>query len=311
MLENMFNKFYFLFCAIILFFTSCEFLTKKEPYVLTPSLVLQKDQAASLIKDKQFLQAAKIYKKLSQQIPKNSLKQAMLLNSGVAYQLAGHCKQALNSYKKLLASSLKIPFFRAKAHIETSFAYECLGDSKNSFVYLKRLESFLSVLSKMFYQIIYPARLTLVKAKLGQMYQAESFKNLSLERVIKFQKSIYLEKDLNERVSQVFYLMGRSYVKKSLLNPDSFLKSFFYHQLYLLQSLFLKDKTWSPRAKKELHELFDKLIFALSKKSYRLKYKKLIIQNIADGKLLIKKENSKKLKTFYFKKSQTILKILL
>ena len=43
-------------------------------------------------------------------------------------------------------------------------------------------------------------------------------------------------------MSRTFYLMGRSYIKKEHLNAEAFFNSFSYHQLYLLQSLLLKDE---------------------------------------------------------------------
>ena len=69
-------------------------------------------------------------------------------------------------------------------------------------------------------------------------------------------------------------------------------------------------KVWSPLSKKELEALFEKLLFALSKVEKKQKYKKLLLKSIKSAKILIQKENSIKLKKFYFQNSQPVVRLL-
>lgn len=268
------------------------------------------DQAFSFVEKREFLQAALIFDDLAKALKDSSSKNLMLFNAGSAYRSAGHCKKALNRYRKLLDHSLKDPSFKARGLMEISFVYECLGNRELAFVSLKDLEPLLSSLPWNLSQMIYPARLALAQAGLGKIVQAENYKSLSFTRVLQFKSAFSSEKELNKQMSRSFYLMGRSYVKKEHINPESFFQTFSYHQLYLLQSLFLKDKVWSDLSKKELQALFDKLVFALSKFKEKQKYKKFLLQNIREAQILINKEQSKEWRRFYFKSSQPVVKLL-
>ena len=104
--------------------------------------------------------------------------------------------------------------------------------------------------------------------------------------------------------------MGRSYVQKKYIQPETFFNVFSYHQIYLLQSLLLKDKLWSHLSKKELQTLFDKLLFALSQTKNKGKYKKSLLKSLNTAKILIQKEQSIKLKNFYLQISQPVIQLL-
>ena len=268
------------------------------------------DQALSFMKNKDFLNGARIYDELADTLTDSSSKILMLFNAGVAYKEAGWCKKALTRYRKLLDHSLKILPFKARGLMEISYIYECLGDRELAFLSLKDVEKLRSSLPWALNQIVYPARLAIAHARLGQMAKAEYYKTLSLTKVLQSKTAFSSEQELNERVSRIFYLMGRSYIKKEHLQPETFFRAFSYHQLFLLQSLFLKNKTWSHLSKKELDLLFDKLIFTISNFKDKQKYKKLLVQTIKEAQVLIKKEKSKKWESFYSKKSKPVLSLL-
>ncbi len=308
MFLNKISYIFYLF-AFCLFIASCS-STNKTGASLSQNQIDQMDQALLLMQDREFLKGAVIYDKLYQSLNDESSKVLMLFNAGVAYKEAGQCEKALLRYRKLLDLSLKQKSFKARGLMEISYVYECLGKAELAFLSLKDAEKLLSSLPWVLSQIVYPARLAIAHARLGQVPKAEHYRSLSLTRVLQSKKAFSSEKELNERVSRMFYLMGKSYVKKEHIKSSAFLKAFSYYQLYLLQSLFLKDKTWSKLAEQELNHLFEKLLFTLSNSKDRLQHKKLITQAIEEANALIAEEKSRSWRRFYAKKSASVLKLL-
>ena len=270
----------------------------------------QMDQAFILVKKKNFLSAGKIYSELAQNLKNHASEVLMLFNAGTSYKEAGSCKKALLYYQQLLNHSLAQPSFKARTLIEISYVRECLGQTKSALFALKKVEKFRSSLPWSLNQIVYPARLSIAYAFSGKLSKASDYQSLSLTKILHSKTAFRSEKELNTQMSRIFYLMGRSYIKKEHLKEDSFFRAFPYYQIYLLQSVFLKNKIWSELSKKELNLLFDKLAFAISKTKDKKKYKHFIIQTIKDARVFVKKEKLKNLERFYFKKSQPIIQFL-
>ena len=306
------QSFRFLCFFLSLFLTgACISPTKKSKQIpLNQEQINQMDHAFFLMKNKDFLNAAKIYDELALHLKKSSVQALMLFNAGVAYKEAGQCKTALIRYRKLLDRSFKDSPFKARGLIEISYIYECLGNMESAFLSLKDVKKLRSFLPWVLNQIIYPARMAIAHAGLGQISKAEYYKSLSLTKILQSKTSFSSEEELNEQVSRMFYLMGRSYVKTEHLQPETFFKTFPYHQLFLLQSLFLKSNPWSDLSKQELALLFDKLAGTITSFKDKQKYKKLTLQTIKDAQNLVKKEKSKRWEKFYSKISQKALNLL-
>ncbi len=299
-----------LFLWICCFTVSCASFTKKDQAPpLSEEQISQMNQALLFLQNKGFLKGAKIYDQLAISVRAESAKSLMLFNAGVAYKEAGYCEKALIRGRALLDRSLKDPSFKARSLMEISYIYECLGNTELAFLSLKDADKFRSSLPWALNQIIYPARLAIAYAWLGKISQAERYKSLALTKVLQSKKAFSSEKELRQRVSRMFYLMGRSYMAKKNLQPEAFFQAFSYHQLFLLQSLFLKDETWSSLSKKELDLLFDKLFAAIAGDKQK-KHKKLLVQALRDAQALIQREKSKEWEIFYSKKSKTALKLL-
>ena len=277
---------------------------------LSQEQIEQMEQALSLMKNKEFIKAGSLYDQLSVSLKDSSAKILMLFNAGVSYKEAGACEEALLRQKSVLDHSLKIPDFKSRSLLELSYNYECLGKSEMTLLTLKDLEKFRKALPWDWNHILYPARLSLTFARWGDKAQADKYKSISLEKILKYKKTFSTEKKIQEKISQIFYLMGRSYVKTEHLKAPAFLQAFFYHQLFLLQAVFLQDKTWSKMAETELKSLFEKLNFAVSQLKEKDKYRKSLQEALKTGKILVEKEKSKKWIAFYDKKSRLILKLL-
>lgn len=298
--------------AFSLWMAGCASSPKKEKKIsLSQEQIDQMDQALSLMKSKEFAKAAEIYDELGRGLTDASSKALMLFNAGTAYKEAGQCKKALSRFRKLLDASLKLPVFKARGLVEISYVYECLGKADLAFMSLKDGQKLSGSLPWDIRQIVYPARLAIARARLGHGAKAESYKRLALDRVLRSKSAYSSEEELSGRMSRLFYMMGRSYIQKSYIQTESFIRAFPYHQLFLLQSLFLKNKDWAGEAKKELEGLFGKLLFALSSLSEkgRLKYKKAAGQAIKEGMALTKKERSKEWEMFYSSQADKILKL--
>ena len=285
-------------------------LPKRKKNSLTQEQFRQMDQALSFSQNQEFLKGAAIYDQLFHTLKNKSAKILVLFNSGVAYKEAGHCDKALLRYRKLLDQAVKGSLFKARGLIEISYAYECLGKDELAFISLKDADPGLNSLPWTLSQLVYPARLAIAQARLGKVAKANYYRDLSLERVLQSKTVFSSEKELNDTISRMFYIMGRSYVQQKHIRSGAFFMAFPYHQIYLLQSLFLRHKIWSEFATKELDLLFEKLIFTLLKIEDRQKYKKHLSEALTDAHVLIKKEKSKKWEDWYLKKSQSVLKIL-
>ena len=291
--------------------TACLSSSQKT-YKMTISQkqVKKMDQAFALLKSRDFLNAGRIYDELAFSLTHPPSRVLMLFNAGVAYKSAGQCQKALLRFRKLLDQSLKNPSFKSRALLEISYTYQCLGKIESAFLSLTDLAKVRLSLPWELHQVVYPARLAIAYAQLGKRSQAEQSKSLVLARIIQSKTAFSSEKELNERMSRMFYLMGKSYMQKDHIQAVAFFKSFSYHQLFLLQSLFLDDKTWSRLSQEELTLLFDKLVFSLSHFKDKDKYKEFLLKSMEEGRALVQNEKSEKWKRFYAKISQPVLKLL-
>ncbi|MDE0092660.1 MAG: hypothetical protein OXN83_05205 [Oligoflexia bacterium] len=305
------NKLFLSFVCLTFSLSSCVSSKKDtKSSALSQEQMEQMEQALSLMKKKDFIKAGALYDQLSVSLKDSSTKILMLFNAGVSYKEAGECKKALSRQRSVLDHSLKIPDFKSRALLELSYIYECLDKPEMTLLTLKDLEKFRTALPWAWNHILYPARLSIAFSRLGNKSQADKYKSRSLEKILEYKRNFTTEKDIQEKVSQIFYLMGRSYVKKDHLKAPTLLQSFFYHQLFLLQSLFLKDKIWSKLAEQELNLLFNKLTLALSQTKEKEKYTEHITEALKTGKIMIEKEKQKKWTAFYNKKSQLIVNLL-
>ena len=296
----------FMFCVLGACASGKKALTK-DP--LNPDEMLKMDQAFTFMQNKEYIKAAQIYDQLAGVLKKPSTKILMFFNAGVAYKEAGSCEKSLIRFRQLLDRSLKSLVFKARGLIEISYVYECLAQYDKAYLSLKAAQKVSSYLPKDVFFMVYPARLAIAYARRGKLDQATSYQSLALENVLKFKNQLSSQKELKKRMSRIFYIMGRSYEQKKVIQPEEFFKAFAYHQLFTLQSLFLKDKVFSPIAKKELALLLNKLEFALSKVEDPQKYKNLI-SAINSAQQLIDRENNKPWSEFYSQKTQNLLKIL-
>ena len=302
---------YKFFILTLVFSTSCvsnKTVIKKSQ--LSSQQIQKLERGNQFMKSNHFLKAGQIYDSLSYSLKDSSAQILALYNAGIAYKSAGKCEQSLNRFRSVLKKSLKkFSRFKARALLEASFVYECLGQEDLSLSSLKDLERVLGELSFPSREILYPARLSIAWAKNGNTKQAEVYQSLSLNNLLEYQKNFKNKDQLKEEISRLFYLMGKSFDNKKTLKPQSFISSFFYHQLFLLQSLFLKNEPWSNLAQKELTTLFDTLFYILSESKQAQKYKKTLESAFKAGSSMIENEQNSEWLSFYKKQSKRILNL--
>lgn len=267
------------------------------------------EKAFQLMEKKEFLKAAKLYDSLSIGSQDSSVQILSLYNAGLAYKSASDCEASLSRFRSVLGKSFKkLREYQAISLLEISFVYECLGRHDSALSSLKDLEKKLNFLTLSFQQILYPARLSLAWSKQGDFKKAGEYQSLALEKILQYKRGLKKE-SVQEELSRLFYLMGKSYVKQEHLKAKAFISSFLYHQIFLLQALFIQHERWSSKAETELNHLFKKLTLALLKAEDKQSYKKIVEKSLKTGASLIKREKSEKLKKYYNEKSQSLQKI--
>lgn len=268
------------------------------------------DKALALVQSGELLKAAFLYDSLAKELKGKSAEIVFLFNGGSSYRGGGDCANSVKRYQRLLDRSFEKDLFKARGLLEISYSYECLGNIKAAFLSLSDINSFRNHLPKEIQITVYPARLSLAHASFQQFDKANGYQALALNGILQLKMRYSSEESIKKNLSRVFYNMGQVYIKEAHLNPRAFLSAFSYHQLYLLQSVFLGDDFWSQKSKKELSRAFNLLQIALKKKRPEPQFKKYIRLSLKEGKLLVEKEKNPELKSFYLKLSNKILPLL-
>lgn len=294
---------------IFLLLASCKLSDKKPLSVnLTPLQTANMTRALELVRSGEFLKAARLYDQLAREQRGKPSEVVFLFNGGSSYREGEDCARSVQRYQRLLDRSFKEPLFKARGLVEISYSYECLGNIKAGYLALSDANSLRGHLPKNFQRAIYPARLSLAHARFQQFDKADSYQSLALNGILQLKMEYPSEEALKKGLSRIFYDMGRVHLGQSVhLKPEAFISAFPYHQLYLLQALFLWDDFWSGRAKKELMEAFKNLHLSfIREKSLKVQYKDYILLSLKEGQVLVEKEKSPGLKSFYIKESSKI-----
>lgn len=297
--------------SMLFFLIHCQ-LSEKQPMAsdLSPLQKNVMDKALEFVRSGEFLKAASLYDNLAQELRGKPAEIVFLFNGGSSYRGGGDCESSVKRYQRLLDKSFDKSLFKARGLLEISYSYECLGDIKAAFLSLSDISSFRNHLPKEIQIAVYPARLSLAYARFQQFDKANGYQALALNGILQLKMGHFSEESIKKDLSRVFYNMGQIYLKETHLKTKAFLSAFPYHQLYLLQSVFLQDDFWSQKSKKELSRVFEILQLALKKKRPETQFKKYIRLSLKEGQLLVEKEKTPDLKSFYLKLSKDTLSLL-
>ena len=283
-----------------------------RPSDLSPAQLKMMSQALELAKKQEFLKAAEIYDELARLLRGRRPETMMLFNAGSSYREAGRCGLSVSRYSRLLELSLKKqPAFAARGLLEISFSYECLGDSKAVFLALRDARAFEDYMPLDLSAVLWVARIGIALARQGRIGPAEESKSKALTLTLQLKEAYSSEREMRERLSRIFYLMGRSYISKEALKKNGRLKAFLqalpHYQAYLLQSVFLSGGSWTKLAERELSRVFEKLQSALRASKSGQEHKKAVLAALEEGAGLAEKEKSKKWRDFYRERTKKIL----
>lgn len=297
--------------TLFLFLIHCQSF-KKQPMASDLSSLQRNamNKALEFVRSGEFLKAASLYDTLAQELRGQPAEIVFLFNGGSSYRGGGDCVSSVKRYERLLDRSFNKDLFKARGLLEISYSYECLGEIKASYLSLSDISSLQNHLPKEIQIAVYPARLSLALARFQQFDKANGYQAIALNGVLQLKMKHLSEASLKKDLSRIFFNMGQIYVKEAYLKPLAFLSSFPYHQLYLLQSVFLQDDVWSPRSKKELSRGFEILQLALKKKHPETQFKEYLRLSLKEGQFLVEKEKSPDLKSFYLNLSKKILPLL-
>ena len=277
---------------------------------LTLSQKQKTDQALQLVQASEFSKAASLYDELALELKDKAPEILFLFNAGGSYRKAGDCARSALRYQRLLDRALKHPLFKSRSLIELSYSYECLGKFKAGRMALSDIKGLERHLPSEIRLSIYPARMSLAFARFQQFDYADTYRMLALNGAMRLRLDYSDEKTLKAGLSRVFFSMGRLYDKKESLRPRALISAFPYHQLYLLQSVFLKGGGWSSQSQKEMEKAFDLLRHSLKAADSSPQLKSYIRLSLKEGRLLVEREKSPSLLSFYSKLAEGIERAL-
>ena len=268
--------------------------------------IQQLEIASALMEKRDFKGAAEVYKELSQTLKDKDSKQLMSFNEAVAYKEAGDCDKALKPLRKILDRSLRYKEFKARILMEISQVYECLSHFDLAIMSLKSAEKIRDHLPLDLRAMVFPARMGSSLARQGDFKKAEIYKEQAVKVSLQLGSSFASEKAYRQFLARVFFIMGRSFDKKETLKSKEFLRAFPYYQIFLLQSLFLRDKLYYSLSLQELKKILDLTHHALSHvKDQDLRAS--LKESMETAIQFIEKERQPKLLQFYKKQSEKVL----
>ena len=293
-------------------FVSCR-LSEKQPFAesyLTPLQKRKTGRALQLVQTSEFLKAAALYDELALELKGKTPEILFLFNAGGSYRKAGDCARSALRYQSLLDRALNHPLFKIRGLLEISYSYECLGKLKAGRMALLDITRSARHLPPEIRLSVYPARMSLAFARFQQFDRADSFRTIALNGAMKLRLDYSDEKSLKEGLSRLFFSMGRIYDQKESLETKAFISVFPYHQLYLLQSVFLKGEGWSSKSQREMEKAFKFLRRSLKTTALSAQMKEYVSLSLKEGKLLTEREKDPSLILFYSKLAQEIERAL-
>ena len=198
---------------------------------------------------------------------KQQASQLSLFNQGAIQLQNKKCQEAVKTYKTLLKSPIERDL-KTSSLMKLSEAYECLANYKKSLEVLEKIK--LPHASAELEYILYPARLSLAYMKLGKTRLGKIYQDRALNGLLSLKNIISTQKDM-QSLSRLFYIIGRVHTKTELIDA-SFLRTFYQHQVYLLESVFFNHTYWAAISKKHLNDL----VSALAKKTFTKTEKKIL-----------------------------------
>lgn len=300
-----FVKKMWIYFAVFSFLLSCRSTNRLESSSITKKYKNKFNRALRHLENKRYSQAAADFQALAGQTKKNShdiTHWSVLFNLGSAYEGLKNCKKAEDIFSRLLSKIKDDTAFEVRSLLRLHYAYECLGQPEKALTALQSADqkSYKLPLSSRLVEI--PARFSILYAQLNDHVQSMKYQNQTFDGIKKIKSPIKGSLLIKRKGAELFFIMGRSFARPSYISLKPYLLALPLHQIYLIQSFLLQDPLWSPLAKEELINLYEKLWISYKKlpKNQKPLYKNKITKALGDlQRIALESENSKlnKLKT--------------
>lgn len=253
------------------------------------------------MENERYNQAIKGFETLIEQLKdqeKNMTYWSVLFNLGSTYEHTQQCQKAEKTYQQLLSLIKNNSTFEAQTLLRLHYVYDCLGQLEKSLTFLKDADKKSHKLNKISQLVEIPARFSILYMQLNKKNESFNYQNKAFSGIKKLKSPIKDSRLLDEKGSELFYIMGRSFSHPSYIQMDHYLKALPVHQIYLIQSILLSESFWSQLAQKELYSLYDKLLKAYLKLSLQKRslYQNRIMESLRDLQKLSRESPSSRLK---------------
>ncbi|MCB9025709.1 MAG: hypothetical protein H6625_05290 [Bdellovibrionaceae bacterium] len=206
-----------------------------------------------------YLQAKEKFEKALSMAPATSFELLILFNLAAAYEGLGDCKAAGRNYRKVVnMSGRSQQRLQSESLYSLSKAYECIGSDEKVIASLVDLEKRKQWLSQEVAYAEIPARLAITYSRKGNTTQALKYFKEAEKGLSKISNLRMEDDKKKELLARTLYTMGGlNYEHFNEKNYDKYLKSLDYVQKYLLRSVELDHKNWSPRSAEALLKSYE------------------------------------------------------
>ena len=294
------------FFYFLLFFslTGCASLKKNDdsssnPANADPQDMVLFEKAFQDLGAKNYTAVIPVFEKLSRKYQKTDLEWAALYNLSSAYKEIGKCEKAEKILRKLIPKAKKQIHLQPRIYLSLSYVYECLGQPESALIALKEGTKYIRLLTEDMRLVEYPARLSLAYIRVGENKTGLKIQKQVYQNLETVKKKFRISSAADENFARYFYIIGRSHIQTNHIKLHNFLQMFLYYQVYLTQSLLLKDGKWSAQAEQELGRLYRKMWTVLKKQTQKNKYKNQVIKILNQLKDIAKNAKNKKLSSIY------------
>ena len=105
--------------------------------------------------------------------------------------------------------------------------------------------------------IEYPFRLSLAYFRAGELEKGKEFQERVVTNLNLLKSSFLVASEAEEKFAEIFYQIGRTYVKAQHIDLKSYLRIFTWHQMYLCQSVMMNVEEWQTKSLYELNKLYN------------------------------------------------------
>ena len=245
-----------------------------------------------------------VFENLATKYKGQDLEWASLFNLAGAYKELVSCDKAKSIYEKLLQIKQLEIQIKSKTYLNLSYMYECLGKTDLAFLALRQGIKLNQNLAKEIKNIEYPFRFSLAYFRAGEFEKAMQWQERVHANLNILKTSFLVASEAEHKFAEIFYQIGRLYIKAQHINLGVYFRIFSWHQMYLCQSILMDVENWSTRSLYELNKLYNHFFIAFAKikdKKQKKTWMGKINKHLQELKILSEEGRVEELHSFYKK----------